>query len=80
MYYNLLITFCIFKIFLWYGYTFVSHHKNDAIKYKCNLELNTFSASNEVDRLASKYDSSPDLAVSDELAQLKAKLGVATVV
>lgn len=47
---------------------------------QAEAELNTFSASNEVDRLASKYDSSPDLAVSDELAQLKAKLGVATVV
>ena len=39
-------------------------------------ELNSTSASNEVDRLASKYDSSPDIAVSDELAALKVKLGM----
>ena len=41
-------------------------------------ELNYSSSTTEVDRLASKYDASPDITVSDELAQLKAKLGVTT--
>ena len=39
-------------------------------------ELNATAASNEVDSLASKYDASPDAAVQDELAALKAKMGV----
>ena len=39
-------------------------------------ELNATAASSEVDSLASKYDASPDAAVQDELAALKAKLGV----
>ncbi|MBO4863362.1 MAG: PspA/IM30 family protein [Eubacterium sp.] len=39
-------------------------------------ELNATTASSEVDNLASKYDASPDAAVQDELAALKAKMGV----
>ena len=39
-------------------------------------ELNATTASSEVDSLASKYDASPDAAVQDELAALKAKMGV----
>ncbi len=38
-------------------------------------ELNSTSASSEVDSLSAKYDASPDAAVQDELAALKAKLG-----
>ncbi len=39
-------------------------------------ELSQTEAANEVDNLAAKYDASPDAAVQDELAALKAKLGV----
>ena len=39
-------------------------------------ELNATAASSEVDSLASKYDASPDAAVQDELAALKAKMGM----
>ncbi len=39
-------------------------------------ELSQTEAANEVDSLAAKYDASPDAAVQDELAALKAKLGV----
>ena len=38
-------------------------------------ELNATTASSEVDSLSAKYDASPDSAVQDELAALKAKLG-----
>ena len=39
-------------------------------------ELNATTASSEVDNLAAKYDGSPDAAVQDELAALKAKMGM----
>ena len=39
-------------------------------------ELNATTASTEVDSLTSKYDASPDAAVQDELAALKAKMGM----
>ena len=39
-------------------------------------ELNATTAASEVDNLASKYDASPDAAVQDELAALKAKMGM----
>lgn len=39
-------------------------------------ELNSTVATSEVDSLASKYDASPDAAVQDELAALKAKMGM----
>ncbi|HBZ03730.1 MAG TPA: phage shock protein A [Lachnospiraceae bacterium] len=39
-------------------------------------ELNATTASSEVDNLTSKYDASPDAAVQDELAALKAKMGM----
>lgn len=39
-------------------------------------ELNSTSASSEVDNLSAKYDASPDAAVQDELAALKAKMGM----
>ncbi|MBR6403021.1 MAG: PspA/IM30 family protein [Eubacterium sp.] len=39
-------------------------------------ELNATTASSEVDSLTSKYDASPDAAVQDELAALKAKMGM----
>ncbi len=38
-------------------------------------ELNATTASSEVDSLSAKYDASPDAAVQDELAALKARLG-----
>ena len=37
-------------------------------------ELNATTASSEVDSLSAKYDASPDAAVQDELAALKARL------
>jgi phage shock protein A len=40
-------------------------------------ELNQSTASNEIENLASKYDAAPDAAVQDELAAIKAKLGMA---
>ena len=42
---------------------------------QAEAELNSTTASQEVDNLASKYDAAPDAAVQDELAALKAKLG-----
>ncbi len=39
-------------------------------------QLNATTATSEVDSLTSKYDASPDAAVQDELAALKAKMGV----
>ena len=39
-------------------------------------ELNSTTASNEVDSLTKKYDASPDAAVQDELAALKAQMGI----
>ncbi len=42
---------------------------------QAEAELNATTASSEVDSLASKYDATPDAAVQDELAALKAKLG-----
>ena len=39
-------------------------------------ELNTSSSVDPLDDLAQKYDSSPSVAVEDELAALKAKMGV----
>ena len=52
--------------------------KADAMLDMANAqtELNTTAASSEVDNLAAKYDAAPDAAVQDELAALKAKLGV----
>ena len=44
---------------------------------QAKAELNTLSASSEVEKLSSKYDASVDFAVCDELAALKAQLGVA---
>ncbi len=43
---------------------------------QAEAELNATTASSEVDNLASKYDASPDAAVQDELAALKAKMGM----
>lgn len=42
---------------------------------QAEAQLNATSASSEVDSLTAKYDASPDMAVQDELAALKAKLG-----
>lgn len=42
---------------------------------QAEAELNSTTASSEVDSLSAKYDASPDAAVQDELAALKAKLG-----
>ncbi|SEP91463.1 phage shock protein A (PspA) family protein [Lachnospiraceae bacterium NE2001] len=42
---------------------------------QAEAQLNATSASSEVDNLTAKYDASPDMAVQDELAALKAKLG-----
>ena len=42
---------------------------------QAEAELNSTTASNEVDSLTAKYDASPDSAVQDELAALKARLG-----
>ena len=42
---------------------------------QAEAQLNATSASSEVDSLTAKYDASPDIAVQDELAALKAKLG-----
>ncbi len=39
-------------------------------------ELNATTATSEVDSLTAKYDGSPDAAVQDELAALKAKMGM----
>ena len=39
-------------------------------------ELNQSTASNEIENLASKYDAAPDAAVQDELAAIKATLGM----
>ena len=52
--------------------------KADAMLDMANAqtELNMTAASSEVDNLAAKYDAAPDAAVQDELAALKAKLGV----
>lgn len=52
--------------------------KADAMLDMANAqtELNTTAASSEVDNLAAKYDAAPDAVVQDELAALKAKLGV----
>lgn len=41
-------------------------------------ELNSNMATNSVNSLASKYDAAPDAAVMDELAALKAKMGMTT--
>jgi phage shock protein A len=43
---------------------------------QAEAELNSTTASQEVDNLASKYDAAPDAAVQDELAALKAKMGM----
>ena len=40
-------------------------------------DLNQSSAANEIQNLAGKYDAAPDAAVQDEIAAIKAKLGVA---
>ena len=40
-------------------------------------ELNQSTSANEIENLASKYDAAPDAAVQDELAAIKAKLGMA---
>lgn len=42
---------------------------------QAEAELNATTASNEVDSLSAKYDATPDAAVQDELAALKARLG-----
>ncbi len=42
---------------------------------QAEAELNSTTATSEVDSLSAKYDASPDVAVQDELAALKAKLG-----
>jgi phage shock protein A len=42
---------------------------------QAEAELNSTTASSEVDSLSAKYDATPDMAVQDELAALKAKLG-----
>ena len=39
-------------------------------------QLNYSVAANEVDSLTAKYDAAPDAGVANELAALKAKLGV----
>ena len=41
---------------------------------QAEAELNATTASSEVDSLSAKYDASPDAAVQDELAALKARL------
>ena len=52
--------------------------KADAMLDMANAqtELNMTAATSEVDSLAAKYDAAPDSVVQDELAALKAKLGV----
>ena len=52
--------------------------KADAMLDMANAqtELNQSAASSEVDNLAAKYDAAPEAAIQDELAALKAKLGV----
>jgi len=52
--------------------------KADAMLDMANAqtELNMTAATSEVDSLAAKYDAAPDAVVQDELAALKAKLGV----
>jgi Phage shock protein A (IM30), suppresses sigma54-dependent transcription len=52
--------------------------KADAMLDRAEAEsaLNMSVATNEIDNLASKYDATPDGGVADELAALKAKLGV----
>jgi phage shock protein A len=42
---------------------------------QAEAELNATTASSEVDSLSAKYDATPDSAVQDELAALKAQLG-----
>ncbi len=51
--------------------------KADAMLDIANAEaqLNATTAESEVSSLTSKYEASPDSAVQDELAALKAKLG-----
>ncbi len=43
---------------------------------QAEAELNATTASNEVNNLTAKYDTAPDAAVQDELAALKAKMGM----
>ena len=52
--------------------------KADAMLDRAEAEsaLNMSVAANEVDNLTAKYDATPDGGVADELAALKAKLGV----
>ena len=52
--------------------------KADAMLDRAEAEsqLNYSVAANEVDSLTAKYDAAPDAGVADELAALKAKLGV----
>ncbi len=52
--------------------------KADAMldRAEAEAQLNYSVQTNEVDQLASKYDAAPDSSVQDELAALKAKLGV----
>lgn len=52
--------------------------KADAMLDRAEAEsaLNMSVATNEVDNLTAKYDATPDGGVADELAALKAKLGV----
>lgn len=54
--------------------------KADAMLDMANAEteLSSTAASGDVHSLASKYDAAPDAAVSDELAALKAKLGMSS--
>ena len=52
--------------------------KADAMldRAEAEAQLNYSAQTSEVDQLASKYDAAPDSSVQDELAALKAKLGV----